>query len=52
MTGGSDFHGSFNAYPVKLGEYGPDEECVSQLLSYKSRKKRKEKRLQAAAETK
>ena len=49
MTGGSDFHGGFNAYPVKLGEYGPDEESVAQLLSYKSRKKRKQKKMEAAA---
>lgn len=49
MTGGSDFHGSFNAYPVKLGDYGPDEEHLSQLLSYKAKKRRKQKKLEAAA---
>lgn len=51
MTGGSDFHGAYNAYPVKLGEYGPDEDHVAKLLSYKAKKRRKLKR-QAAAEAK
>ena len=48
MTGGSDFHGGFNAYPLKIGEYGPTEEALSQLLSYKAKKRRKRKA--AAAE--
>lgn len=47
MTGGSDFHGAFNAYPIKLGEYGPDEDAVAALLSYKAKKKRKQKKLEA-----
>ena len=51
MTGGSDFHGAYNAYPVKVGEYGPDEDQVAKLLSYKAKKRRKLKR-QAAAEVK
>lgn len=49
MTGGSDFHGGFNAYPVRLGDYGPDEEHLSQLLSYKAKKRRRQKKLEAAA---
>ncbi len=49
MTGGSDFHGAFNAYPIKLGEYGPDEDAVAALLSYKAKKKRKQKKLEAEA---
>lgn len=52
MTGGSDFHGAYNAYPVKLGECGPDEANVAQLLSYKAKKRRKLKRQAAAAEAK
>ncbi len=52
MTGGSDFHGSYNAYPIKLGEYGPDEDNVAKLLSYKARKRRKLKKQAAAAEAK
>ena len=51
MTGGSDFHGAYNAYPIKLGEYGPDDEHIAKLLSYKAKKRRKLKR-QAAAEAK
>ena len=50
MTGGSDFHGAYNAYPIKLGEYGPDEENVAKLLSYKAKRRRKLKRMAAAAE--
>lgn len=44
MTGGSDFHGAFNAYPVKLGEYGPDEESLNALLTYKAKMRRKQKK--------
>lgn len=50
MTGGSDFHGAYNAYPIKLGEYGPDEDNVAKLLSYKAKKRRKLKKQAAAAE--
>ena len=50
MTGGSDFHGGFNAYPLRIGEYGPTEDALSQLLSYKAKKRRK--RNKAAAEEK
>lgn len=49
MTGGSDFHGGYNMYPIRLGDYGPDEEHLSQLLSYKAKKRRKQKKLEAAA---
>lgn len=49
MTGGSDFHGAYNAYPLRVGEYGPDEEALSYLLSYKAKKRRKQKKLEAAA---
>lgn len=49
MTGGSDFHGAYNMYPIRLGDYGPDEEHLNQLLSYKAKKRRKQKKLEAAA---
>lgn len=49
MTGGSDFHGAYNAYPVKLGEYGPDEDALAALYSYKAKMKRKQKKAAAAA---
>ena len=52
MTGGSDFHGAFNATPVRLGDHGPDEEALAALFSYKAKQRRKQKRLetQKAAE--
>ncbi len=49
MTGGSDFHGAYNMYPIRLGDYGPDEENLNQLLTYKAKKRRKQKKLEAAA---
>ncbi len=50
MTGGSDFHGGFNAYPLKLGDYGPDEESLNALLTYKAKRRRKQKKLEATAQ--
>lgn len=50
MTGGSDFHGAYNAYPLRIGEYGPDDDALSYLLSYKAKKRRKQKKLEAAAD--
>lgn len=49
MTGGSDFHGGFNAYPIRLGEYGPGEDDLAALLNYKAKKKRKQKKLESLA---
>ncbi len=49
MTGGSDFHGAYNAYPVRLGEYGPDEDALANLISYKAKMRRKQKKAAAAA---
>lgn len=46
MTGGSDFHGAYNAYPITIGEYGPDEDAVQALISYKSKLRRKQKKLE------
>ena len=48
MTGGSDFHGGYNANPVRLGDYGPDEEALAGLFSYKAKMKRKQKKAAAA----
>lgn len=50
MTGGSDFHGGYNAYPVRLGQYGPDEDALSALISYKAKMKRKQKKAAAIKE--
>lgn len=47
MTGGSDFHGAYNHRALKLGDYGPPEECISQLLNYKTNQRRKKKREEA-----
>lgn len=49
VTGGSDFHGGFNVVPTKLGEYGPDEDEIAALLSYKAKKRRRQKKLENAA---
>lgn len=40
MTGGSDFHGMYNARPVTLGTCTTPKEHMDKLLSYKSRRKR------------
>jgi len=48
MTGGSDFHGGYNAYPIRLGDYGPPEECVQELINYKAKLHRKQKKLENA----
>ena len=45
-TGGSDFHGGYNAYPLRLGEYGPDEDALAALFSYKAKMRRKQKKLE------
>lgn len=45
-TGGSDFHGGYNAYPIRLGEYGPDEDALAALFSYKAKMRRKQKKLE------
>lgn len=46
MTGGSDFHGGYNMYPITLGEYGPSDEHVEALMNYKSKLRRKQKKLE------
>lgn len=50
-TGGTDFHGGYNFVQVTLGEYGPPEECVEELMGYKAKKRRKQKRLEKAMAT-
>ncbi len=49
MTGGTDFHGAYNVTPIRLGDYGPDEEAVAALASYKAKQRRKQKKLEAMA---
>ncbi len=47
MTGGSDFHGMYNATPRKIGDYSTPQENFEQLLKYKAKKKRQQKKAQA-----
>lgn len=49
MTGGSDFHGMYNRGELYLGKYSPSQKNIDDLLNYKSRKKRQQKRLEAKA---
>ena len=46
MTGGSDFHGGFNSNPICVGDYGPPDECVNELLGYKAKLRRRQKKLE------
>lgn len=46
MTGGSDFHGGYNAKPTVLGECCTPEDCLNELLSYKSKLRRRQKKLE------
>lgn len=43
VTGGSDFHGSFNVKPICVGDCNLSEEQVNALLAYKSKKIKKRK---------
>lgn len=47
-TGGSDFHGAFNAKPTKLGDCLTPEECLEEMISYKAKLKRRQKKLEKA----
>lgn len=45
VTGGSDFHGLYNEYPVSIGDYSTPDDCMRALLSFKSKQKRLLKKL-------
>lgn len=47
-TGGSNFHGRYNTTCVTLGSYETPEKQLSELLSYKAKKRRKQKQAAAA----
>ena len=52
MTGGSDFHGLYNTYPVSVGDYLTPETALDKLLGYKAKQKRllkKQQKLEAEA---
>lgn len=48
MTGGSDFHGAYNTRTVSLGDFGTPQENVDELLGYKAKMRRKQKKLEKA----
>lgn len=50
VTGGSDFHGGYNATPICVGDYGPPEECVNELINYKAKLRRKQKKAEKEAQ--
>lgn len=47
MTGGSDFHGMYNATKRKIGDYTTPQENFEQLLKYKAKRRRQQKKAQA-----
>ncbi len=47
MTGGSDFHGMYSSQPRKIGDYTTPQENFEQLLKYKAKKKRQQKKAEA-----
>nr|MCR4594703.1 PHP domain-containing protein [Clostridiales bacterium] len=49
VTGGSDFHGLYNEYPVSLGDYGIEENELHALMTYKAKQKRLQKKQEKAA---
>lgn len=49
ITGGSDFHGLYNRYPVSPGDYLTSDECLHALTSFKAKQKRLQKKLAKTA---
>lgn len=47
MTGGSDFHGSFNSEPTKIGDCTMPQEDLTLLLKYQAKKKKQLKKAEA-----
>jgi len=50
MTGGSDFHGMYNAKPIKLGDYTTPDDNLAALLSYQAKQKRARRKAAKEAE--
>ncbi|MCC8022453.1 MAG: PHP domain-containing protein [Clostridiales bacterium] len=50
MTGGSDFHGMYNARTVTLGTCTTPQEHVDKLMNYKARRKREARRAEKEKE--
>lgn len=49
MTGGSDFHGMYNHGTWSIGDYATPKQQLSELLNYKTKIKRQQKKLAAMA---
>lgn len=49
MTGGSDFHGAYNTKVVSPGDYTTPQENLDELLAYKAKQRRKQRKLEKAA---
>lgn len=47
MTGGSDFHGAYNAVPTNIGDCSMPQEDFELLLKYQAKKKRQQKKAEA-----
>lgn len=50
MTGGSDFHGMYSAKAVTIGNCTTPDAQLDELLGYKAKRKRRQKKQAAAAE--
>lgn len=50
MTGGSDFHGMYNKGAWSIGDYVTPKQNLSELLNYKTKIKRQQKKLEALKE--
>lgn len=51
-TGGSDFHGFYNKKTITVGQFTTPEKNLEELISYKARRKRMQKKEAALAATK
>ena len=49
MTGGSDFHGFYNRSALTIGSYLTPKAQLTELLGYKAKQKRLEKKISVAA---
>lgn len=50
MTGGTDFHGLYNEFPISIGDIEIPDDAITKLLGYKSKIKRMQKKAQKTAE--
>lgn len=50
MTGGTDFHGLYNTYPVSIGDVITPQNAMEKLMGYKAKQKRLLKKQQKLAQ--